>query len=77
MGFMLGASSSLYGPDTPHAFGHLGFINIISWADPERQVAAALVNSGKPFFFPEALFLYDVMRQVTLACPKEPPHHVR
>ena len=70
-GFILG-QFPFYGPDTPHAFGHLGFINIVAWADPERNVAVALTNSGKPFFFPEALFLYDVMRQVSLACPKEP-----
>lgn len=70
MGFILGYFP-FYGPDTPHAFGHLGFINIVAWADPERQVAAALTNSGKPFFFPEAFFLYDVMRQIALACPKE------
>jgi CubicO group peptidase (beta-lactamase class C family) len=73
-GFMLG-QFPFFGWDTPHAFGHLGFINIVSWADPDRNVSAAIVNSGKPFFFPEALFLYDVMRQVTLACPKEPPQH--
>ena len=33
-GMMLGASPfGLYGPDTPGAFGHLGFANIIVWAD--------------------------------------------
>ena len=70
MGFILGGFP-FYGPDTPHAFGHLGFINIVSWADPERRLAVALTNSGKPFFFPEMWFLYDVMRQIALACPKE------
>lgn len=71
MGFIL-AGWPFYGPDTPKAFGHLGFINIVGWADPERRVAAALTNSGKPFFLPEVWLLYDVMRQVALACPKEP-----
>jgi CubicO group peptidase (beta-lactamase class C family) len=69
MGFMLGGFG-FYGPDTAHAFGHLGFINILAWADPERQVAVALTNSGKPFFFPEVYFLYDIMRQIGRACPK-------
>ena len=69
MGFMLGGFG-LYGPDTAHAYGHLGFINILAWADPERQVAVALTNSGKPFFFPEIYFLYDIMRQIGRACPK-------
>ena len=53
-GLMLGAQLlSLYGPDTEHAFGHLGFTNIIGWADPERALSAALITSGKPVFYPE------------------------
>jgi CubicO group peptidase (beta-lactamase class C family) len=70
MGFMLGGFG-FYGPDTTQAYGHAGFINIIAWADPERQVAAALTNSGKPLFFPEIYFLYDIMRQIGRACAKE------
>ena len=71
MGFMLGAEwLSLYGPDTPHAFGHLGFTNVICWADPERGVAAALMTSGKPFIYPELYYLLQVLRQIGLACPK-------
>ena len=49
------SSLSLYGPDTEAAFGHLGFTNIISWADPERQIAGALMTSGKPLVYPGAL----------------------
>jgi len=73
MGFMLGGQwLSLYGPDTSRAFGHLGFTNIVCWADPERQVAAALMTSGKPFVYPELYHLFDVARQIGLACPKAP-----
>ena len=71
MGFMLGTQwLSLYGPDTLHAFGHLGFTNVICWADPERDIAAALMTSGKPFVYPELYYLFDVLRQIGLACPK-------
>lgn len=50
LGFILGSEVvSLYGPDTPNAFGHLGFINVLCWADPERELSAALLTSGKPF----------------------------
>jgi CubicO group peptidase (beta-lactamase class C family) len=70
MGFMLGGLG-LYGPDTPHAFGHVGFINIFAWADPERQVAAALTTSGKPLLYPEIYYIYDIMRQISASCPKE------
>jgi len=72
MGFMLGGEwLSLYGPDTPHAFGHLGFTNIVSWADPDRQVAGTLMTSGKPLLYPEIYYCWDIMRQTGLACPKE------
>ncbi len=71
MGFMLGAKKlSLYGPDTERAFGHLGFTNVIGWADPERNVAGALMTSGKPILYPQLYYLWDVMRQIGAACPK-------
>jgi CubicO group peptidase (beta-lactamase class C family) len=73
MGFMLGGRwLSFYGPDTPHAFGHLGLSNVVSWADPERGVAAALLTSGKPLFYPELIHAFDVLRQIGIACPKLP-----
>ena len=71
-GFSLGADwLSVYGPDTRHAFGHLGFTNIVSWADPERQVAATLMNSGKPLAYAQIYYVWDILRQIGLACPKE------
>ena len=72
LGFMLGGKwVSLYGPDTQYAFGHIGFTNVVTWADPERQVAAALMTSGKPLLYPELYQLYNVIRQIGTACPKE------
>jgi len=74
MGFMLGAKTvSLYGPDTQYAFGHLGFTNIVCWADPERQVAAALMTSGKPLVYLQLYYVYDIMRQIAQVCTKESP----
>jgi CubicO group peptidase (beta-lactamase class C family) len=49
LGFMLGGKRfGLFGPDTEHAFGHIGLSNIYCWADPERKVSVALLNTGKP-----------------------------
>lgn len=71
MGFMLGGETlSLYGPDTNAAFGHLGFTNIIAWADPERQVSGALMTSGKPIIYPEIYFLHDLMWTIGTVCTK-------
>ena len=72
MGFMIGGLY-FFGPDTSRAFGHLGFINLLGWADPDRQVSAAIMTSGKPFFFPELYFLYEIMRRVGEACPPTKP----
>lgn len=53
MGFMLGANvGSLYGLRTPRAFGHLGFTNVMAWADPGRELAVGLMTSGKPALSP-------------------------
>jgi CubicO group peptidase (beta-lactamase class C family) len=72
LGFMLGGSwLSFFGPSTEHAFGHLGFTNVVSWADPERQVAAAVMTSGKPLFYPQLYYAYDILRQVGLAMPPQ------
>lgn len=76
MGFMLGGLG-LYGPDTPNSFGHVGFLNIFSWADPDRQVAVALINSGKPLLYPEMYYIWDIMSQISSGCPKEPPRRGR
>ncbi|MET0153282.1 MAG: serine hydrolase domain-containing protein [Candidatus Binatia bacterium] len=48
LGIMLGGPLSLFGFATPQAFGHLGFTNILGWADPERRIGVAILNSGKP-----------------------------
>jgi CubicO group peptidase (beta-lactamase class C family) len=76
MGFML-AGIGLYGPDTPHAFGHVGLSNIFSWADPERRLAVALLNTGKPTLYPEVYYIYDLMRRISLAFPREPADSLR
>jgi CubicO group peptidase (beta-lactamase class C family) len=73
-GLMLGAQVlSLYGLDTQHAFGHLGLINIMGWADPERGLAAGLVTSGKAILYPELPRFYGVMQTIASEVPKVPP----
>jgi CubicO group peptidase (beta-lactamase class C family) len=47
-GMMLGASPiGLWGPYSERAFGHVGFINIFCWADPDRHIAVSLQTTGK------------------------------
>ncbi len=72
-GLMLGAKVlSLYGLDTDLAFGHLGFINIMGWADPERGISGGLINSGKAIIYPEVPRFYGLMQRIASSVPKVP-----
>jgi CubicO group peptidase (beta-lactamase class C family) len=72
-GFILGAHLvSLYGPDTDEAFGHLGFTNILGWADPERELSVGLLTSGKPVVHPGLADLWALTWTIGRAAPKVP-----
>ncbi len=71
LGPMLGDSPiGLFGPDTPRAFGHLGFTNIFGWADPDRDIAVALLTSGKPFLSLHAIRLLQFLFGINQAFPR-------
>jgi CubicO group peptidase (beta-lactamase class C family) len=74
LGFMLGNEGiGPFGIDNPQAFGHIGLSNTFSWADPERDIAVALVTTGKPIASFHALRLFQFLRAVGNAFPKTPP----
>jgi CubicO group peptidase (beta-lactamase class C family) len=70
-GFMHGEKLwSLFGFNTPKAFGHLGFINILCWADPERDISVAFLNTGKSMA-PEGLLGFgNVSRMISQVVPR-------
>jgi CubicO group peptidase (beta-lactamase class C family) len=70
-GYMLGAKQiSLYGPDTDDAFGHLGFTNMMFWADPRREITVGLITSGKPYVTPHVGMLWRMMQAIGEEAPK-------
>jgi CubicO group peptidase (beta-lactamase class C family) len=70
-GLMLGSQLlSLFGRDTQHAFGHLGFTNMLAWADPQRGLACAVMSNGKPTLYPELPRFYNLMQRITASAPK-------
>ena len=70
-GFTLGADAlSLFGPDTDEAFGHLGFTNVLAWADPERRLSVGLITSGKPMLHPGLPLLWALTRRIGLEAPR-------
>ena len=71
LGFMLGGRFlSFFGRNTPAAFGHLGFTNVLAWADPERQMSVAFLNNGKPFVTPELLAWLEIPRAISRCVPR-------
>jgi len=72
LGFMLGNNRfGPFGADNPHAFGHIGFSNVFSWADPDRGLVVSLLNTGKPVLSPQVLPLLSILRSIGHAFPKE------
>lgn len=70
LGLQLGGEwLSLYGPHTAQAFGHMGFIHIFSWADPQRQLSAALLTTGKPFLGLHIYRLHRLLSAISKHCP--------
>ncbi|RZU36887.1 CubicO group peptidase (beta-lactamase class C family) [Fluviicoccus keumensis] len=71
-GFMHGEKLwSLFGFNTPKAFGHLGFINILCWADPERDMSVAFLNTGKSLAPEGFLGFGNVSRMISQVIPRD------
>ena len=69
-GFMLGENPfGLYGPKCRQAFGHLGFVSVLCWADPQRDISVALLNTGKSMAPSGVLRMAQVLGAIGKACP--------
>jgi len=72
-GMMLGARPvGLYGPNTGQAFGHLGFMSILGWADPQRQLSAALLTTGKAVLGTHLVALGKLLGTIAARCGRRP-----
>ena len=70
-GFMLGAKPlGLFGSNTEHAFGHLGFTNILTWADPERGISVSLLNTGKSIIGGHLMPWLRLVNSISVECGK-------
>lgn len=69
-GLMLGGSPfGLWGKESSEAFGHIGLINKMCWADPARDISVGLLTTGVPVV---ANFLPSIVRflkQIDKHCP--------
>jgi CubicO group peptidase (beta-lactamase class C family) len=64
-GMMMGGDGfSLFGRKTPRAFGHLGLVNIVGWADPERDISVGLITTGKPLLAPNMAYFLMLIETI-------------
>lgn len=68
-GLMLGADPvGLYGPMTGRAYGHLGFMNILGWADPQREISVGLLVTGKAILGGHLVPLAQALTTIAWQC---------
>lgn len=78
LGPMLGSNPlGIFGPMTGQAFGHLGFSNILCWADPERDISVSILNTGKAVMGTHIPALAQTLYQISNNCPKIPKQQRR
>ncbi|WP_299697056.1 serine hydrolase domain-containing protein [Hydrocarboniphaga sp.] len=68
-GFVLGEwPAGIYGRDCRSAFGHLGFLTTICWADPARDISVGFVNSGKTLSVDQLVPMGGVLGSISGSC---------
>ena len=78
LGPMLGSNPvGIFGPMSGQAFGHLGFSNILCWADPERDISVSILNTGKAVLGTHIPALANTLYQISKHCPKIPKEQRR
>jgi CubicO group peptidase (beta-lactamase class C family) len=72
MGFMLGGRfASVFGLATQRAFGHVGLTNVFVYADPSRDLAVALMTSGKPVLSPGIARTLMILQTIAHRVPRD------
>jgi CubicO group peptidase (beta-lactamase class C family) len=68
-GYMLGgAPYGIFGPNSHHAYGHLGYANISCWADPQRDIAVSIMNNGKLIVGPHLKSFFKLIGAIAGQC---------
>ena len=71
-GMMMGGDGfSLFGRKTPRAFGHLGLVNVVGWADPERDISVGLITTGKPLLAPNLAYFIMLIESISGGMSRE------
>lgn len=69
LGLMTGNKPfGLFGPNSDRAYGHLGFMTVLTWADPARQTSVALLTTGKTIFGTHIPPLISLLTTINREC---------
>lgn len=67
--FMLGGDPvGIYGPRCGQAFGHLGLLNMLGWADPQRDISVTFLNTGKSMAAIGVARMFQVLAAINKEC---------
>lgn len=65
-GMMMGGSPyGIFGRNSTNAYGHLGLLNTLTWADPDRDISVAMITTGKPVIAHNLPSLIRVLNAIT------------
>ncbi|MCB9780672.1 MAG: beta-lactamase family protein [Alphaproteobacteria bacterium] len=71
LGVMMGGTAfSLFGLDTPGAYGHLGLSNVVVFADPARDLAVTYLTTGKPMMDVGMVRWFWVLQRIAAMVPR-------
>ena len=68
-GLMLGANPiGIWGQKTQNAFGHIGLINKMCWADPDRDISVAILTTGLALASHHLPYLMNLIHVINKEC---------
>jgi CubicO group peptidase (beta-lactamase class C family) len=66
---MLGANPvGMWGQNTENAFGHIGLINKMCWADPDRDISVSILTSGLALASHHIPYVMKLMHVINKEC---------
>ena len=71
-GLMLGGEPfGMWGKHSSSSFGHIGLINKLCWADPDRDISVSILTTGMPFIANNIPAFVRFMGQLDRHCPRD------
>ncbi|PIE43523.1 MAG: serine hydrolase [Gammaproteobacteria bacterium] len=71
-GLMLGGSPiGMWGKNSRAAFGHIGLLNKLCWADEARDISVSVLTTGIPIIAHHIPALFSMVNAITQNCPRD------